>query len=222
MNYFEGESPDNYEQKCLCVLVLDVSGSMAGMAIEELNRGLQEFQTEVSQDFAAGSRLETAIITFGSEVNTIQEPSLIHHFKMPHLTAHGSTRMVDAVREGMRTIEARKAWYKSTGQTYYRPMMVLMTDGEPDPDQDMAGLKYEIQEAVSSKRFTFYALGVQQANLQKLNTICPPNFPAQKLQGLRFSEFFKWLSNSISIISKSREGDKILLPPTSGWSQIEV
>lgn len=221
-NYFEGESPDNYEQKCLCVLVLDVSGSMAGMAIDELNRGLQAFQAEVQADYVAASRLEVALITFGSDVNTVQEPALITNFRMPHLGPYGSTRLVDAVREGMKTIEMRKAWYKSTGQTYYRPMMVLITDGEPDPDQDMNGLRNEILEAVGARRFTFYALGVEQANMQRLNSICPPNFPAQKLQGLRFSEFFKWLSNSISIISKSREGERVMLPPTNGWSQIEI
>ena len=44
---FEGESPDNYEQKCLCLLVLDVSGSMSGDPINELNKGLQEFQEAV-------------------------------------------------------------------------------------------------------------------------------------------------------------------------------
>jgi len=34
---FIAESPENYEQKCLCALVLDVSASMHGQPISELN-----------------------------------------------------------------------------------------------------------------------------------------------------------------------------------------
>lgn len=30
MSYFYGETPDNYEQKCLCILVLDTSGTEGG------------------------------------------------------------------------------------------------------------------------------------------------------------------------------------------------
>ena len=42
-NDFSAEAAENYEQKCLCVLVLDVSGSMSGEPIQELNKGLQDF-----------------------------------------------------------------------------------------------------------------------------------------------------------------------------------
>ena len=221
-SYFAGETPENYEQKCLCVLVLDVSGSMAGDPIEELNRGLQEFQNEVLQDYVASQRLEVSIITFESQARVVREPALLGNGAMPELRPGGSTKLVDAMRLAMEQVEGRKAWYKSTGQTYYRPFIVLMTDGEPDAGQDMAGLSHEISEAVGAKRFVFYALGVQGANIEKLAQICPPQYPPQKLAGLKFSEFFRWLSNSISIVSKSKEGDRLLLPPTSGWTQLEV
>ena len=47
-NDFSSEVAENYEQKCLCVLVLDVSGSMGGSPIQELNNGLQDFYNEIS------------------------------------------------------------------------------------------------------------------------------------------------------------------------------
>ena len=64
MSYFHGETPDNYEQKCLCTLVLDTSGSMSGSAIRELNRGLLEFYAAIEEDLIAANRLEVSIITF--------------------------------------------------------------------------------------------------------------------------------------------------------------
>lgn len=34
---------ENYEQKCLCVFVLDISRTMRGQRILELNKSLQDF-----------------------------------------------------------------------------------------------------------------------------------------------------------------------------------
>jgi uncharacterized protein YegL len=221
MSYFTGETPDNYEQKCLCTLVLDTSGSMSGQPIRELNRGLQEFYAAIEEDLIAANRLEVSIITFGSNIKTIQEPALIDNFDMPTLNIGGTTRLVDAVRQAMRKTEERKQWYKETGQPYYRPIMVMITDGEPDRDQDVSGLSKEIQEAVDSKKFTFWGLGVKGFNHQILNQICPNNAPALPLSGYKFSEFFKWLSNSIGIITQSKEGESIDLPPVSDWAQMK-
>ncbi len=221
MNYFQGETPDNYEQKCLCMLVLDVSGSMAGFPMNQLNKGLQEFYQAVEDDMIASNRLEISIVTFGTSVQCIQEPMLIHNFDMPKLNASGTTKLVDGVRLAMESIERRKQWYKDTGQPYYRPLLVLITDGEPDNGQDINGLSREINEAVQGKKFTFFGLGVKGYNHKKLAMICPTNTPPLPLAGYKFSEFFKWLSNSIGIITKSKEGEVIDLPPVSGWTQME-
>lgn len=222
MSYFQGETPDNYEQKCLCVLVLDVSASMSGAPIQELNKGLQAFRRAVEQDFTAANRLEVSIVTFSSQVRSLQPPALVHNFEMPTLRATGMTKLVDGVRLAMEQVELRKEWYKETGQPYYRPIVVLMTDGEPDRDQDTAGLSGEIRRAVEDKRFTFFALGVRGYNHAQLAQICPPNSPPMPLAGYEFEQFFKWLSNSIGIITKSTEGEKINLPPITGWTQMEI
>jgi len=218
---FEGESPENFEQKCLCVLVVDVSASMAGEAIQQLNNGLKEFQKEVLNDFVASQRLEIALVTFGNSAQTLVQPTLANQIEMPTLVANGGTKLVDGVRTALALIEERKKWYKETGQNYYRPMTVLITDGEPDPDQDVSGLSQEVGSAIASKKTLFYSLGVKGYNHQKLAQInaTPPPLP---LDGYKFSEFFKWLSNSIGIITKSKEGDVLRLPSTNDWTQIQM
>ncbi len=219
---FGGESPANYEQKCLCVLCLDVSGSMDGQAIRQLNEALRDFQNQILKDETAASKLELAIVTFESVVELIQPPALMDSFRMPVLQAQGSTALADGMMKSMMLVEARKEWYKSSGQNYYRPFIVLITDGEPDPDQDEALLQKYLQSGLDERRFSFFAVGVEGANMKRLARICPPQSQPMKLQGLNFSAFFQWLSNSMSKVSQSRSGDVIRLDPPNGWAQMEV
>lgn len=207
-NDFSAEAAENYEQKCLCVLVLDVSGSMRGTPIEELNKGLKDFYEEISSDVTTSQRLKISIITFSNTVITLQEPALVENITMPTLTASGSTEMVNAINYAIDMVDARKKWYKETNQNYYRPWIILMTDGEPDDDQDVAGLAQRIQNDTRNKRYAFLPIGVEGANMAVLDQI-KGNIPAMKLQGTKFSSFFKWLSASMGTIVTSEEEKKV-------------
>lgn len=212
------ESPtENYQPKVLCVLTVDVSYSMEGKPIAELNQGLQQFYDDVKQDKTAAERLEFAIVAFNDEIKTILEPSLVDNFAMPTLQAKGSTRLVDGVREAIALIETRKMYYKNSGIPYYRPWIILITDGEPDRDQDIQGLAKEINRGVDDKHFWFFAIGVQNANMSVLEQISSPKMPPARLAGLKFSEFFRWLSNSLGKISQSKMGDKVQLDSPAAW-----
>ena len=208
-NDFNTESPSNYEQKCCCVLVLDVSGSMSGNPIQQLNNGLKDFYSEISQDSNTANKLEISIITFESKVQIIQEPALVHNFRMPVLNTGGSTKLVDGVRAGIQKVNDRKTWYKNTAQPYYRPWIIMITDGAPDSDQNVAALTQEINDGVNQKKFHFFAIGTDTADMIMLQKISSPAMPAAKLQGLKFANFFKWLSASMTAITSSAEGDKV-------------
>ena len=71
MHGLTAQSPNNFQKPCLCILALDVSGSMAGSAISELNMALGEFYQSINIDDEAAEKLEICLITFGSEVNCI-------------------------------------------------------------------------------------------------------------------------------------------------------
>lgn len=47
---------DNPEPRCPCLLLLDVSGSMSGNPIRELNEGLKIFRDELMADPLAAKR----------------------------------------------------------------------------------------------------------------------------------------------------------------------
>lgn len=214
---FKTESPENYEQKCCCALILDVSGSMEGAPINELNDGLQAFYYDIQNDSTTANRLEIAVVEFCNEVKTLVDPSLAANFTMPHLTTKGTTNLVGGVQEGINVVQARKAWYKQTGQPYYRPWVILITDAMPDEGQDISGLTSQIMDGVAEKDFFFFAIGVQGADMNMLSQISDSSMPPAKLQGLKFSEFFKWLSASMTTVTNSKDGDKVNLPDASNW-----
>jgi len=211
------EQPVNYQQKCCCVMVLDVSGSMSGDPIRQLNEGLQSFYEEIKNDPVSRDRLEVAVVEFSDKVNTLIDPSLIENFTMPTLSTKGTTALVDGVREGISIVKARKAWYKQTGQTYYRPWVILITDGAPDSGQEIDGLASEVRQAVADKDFVFFAVGVDGADMSVLQHISDPSMPPAPLNGLKFKEFFDWLSASMSAVTSSGDGDTINLPSPADW-----
>lgn len=207
-------SPDNFEQKCLCVLVLDVSASMREGPNDELNEGLQRFYDDIMGSETLANRLELAIVTFGKQVKTVLAPSLVDNFTMPAVPANeGATHIVDGVREAIQTVEDRKKWYKETKQPYYRPWIILMTDGKPEPaNQGVQGLAKEIHEAAKERKYVFLAIGVQGADMGTLKTLSSPSMPPELLEGLHFDKFFDWLSNSMEMITNANEGDVLNLP----------
>ena len=105
---FGGNAPSNYEQKCLCVLCLDTSGSMGGAPITALNKALLDFAAAISGDGVAKNRIEICIITFDSTVTCVQEPALVNEMQMPQLSVKGSTKLVDGLRAAIAKTEERK------------------------------------------------------------------------------------------------------------------
>lgn len=220
-NFFGAESATNYEQKSLCVLLLDVSYSMSGVRLESLQKGIETFRKEIVEDQTSRNRLEIAVITYGDNVSVLQQPALVDNFEMPILETDGSTSMGKGINEAIEMVGARKSWYKMTGQPYYRPWIINITDGDPTDIPDIDGLGNSLRENIENKNFFFFNVGVEDANMTILNKLSSDQMPPAKLEGLRFSEFFQWLSASIQIVAASidKESESVDLPSPANWME---
>ena len=206
---------ENPEPRCPCLLLLDTSGSMAGEPIAELNTGLKTFYNELQTDSLAIKRVEVALLSFGP-VRVISDFTTAECFFDPQLEAVGDTPMGEAIRTGIELIKSRKEQYRANGISFYRPWIFLITDGEPTDEWKSAAAM--IREGEQSKSFAFFAIGVNKADMKILKQLSVRE--PVKLQGLKFREFFQWLSNSMKSASRSNPGDRILLAPPLGWSEI--
>lgn len=220
---YKGEMPVGHEMRCPVVVLVDKSSSMAGNAIMELNRGLKIFQTQMQNDEVASKRLEIAVITFGSEVEVIRDFSLLEGTAIETIVASGATDMAGGLREGMARIEARKVWYKEVGLQYFRPYIIIITDGYPTSlPEEISAVQKEIHDAVLAKKFNIWAFGVDGADMNFLQTLTPEGFPPQKLKGHNFVEFFEWLSNSFGLITASKPEEKIDISPKADKNPFQI
>ncbi len=206
---------------CLC---LDTSGSMWGMPIDELNEGVRLFYEAIREDETALYSAEVSIVTFGGDAKCIADfASLEVQPNAPMLTANGMTPMGEAVNMGLDLLEQRKDEYKDRGVDYYQPWLVLMTDGAPNGDSsELSRAINRTVDLVNQKKLTIFPIGIgSDADMDVLAQFSPKR-PPLKLQGLKFREFFAWLSKSVSKTSQSTPGESVKLDVEGikGWGEL--
>lgn len=207
---------------CLC---LDTSGSMTGEPIHELNEGVRLFYDAIKDDEVASFSAEISIVTFGGAKAQCMADfaSLQLQPNPPMLFASGLTPMGEAVNIGLDMLERRKEEYKDAGVDYYQPWLVLMTDGIPNGRQEELTRAIErTVQLVNDKKLTVFPIGIgKEADMNVLLKFSPKR-PPLRLQGLKFKEFFQWLSKSVSKTSQSIPGEtiKLDLEGIKGWGEL--
>jgi uncharacterized protein YegL len=217
----EVELAPNPEPRCPCVLLLDVSRSMAGQRIALLNEALKVYRTELMADTLAAQRVEVAVVTFGGDVETVVPFTTADRFEPPTLKVHGDTPLGAAVCFAVHLVHERKRFYREQGLHYFRPWIFMLTDGGPSDDWRSAA--EFVRAGEKDKAFAFFAVGVEGAKFDVLRQI---SFRQPlKLQGLRFRDLFMWLSQSQRRVSQSSPGEEEsveFINPTApgGWATL--
>lgn len=218
MNTSNSDLIENPTPRCPCMLVLDTSGSMSGAAIDELNAGLVAFMQAIQADEFAAYSIEVGIITAGSAVTEALPFTTANDIEgFNPLSTSGSTPLGQAVSLALQRLNERKALYQHAGVPHYQPWMVIISDGSPTDHWQAAA--QQAQEMSRNRKLVSLAIGVQGADLNTLGMFSSK--PALPLQGLQFSEFFEWLSQSMIRVSASNSSaSEVQLPPVDSWASI--
>lgn len=221
---------DNPEPRAACALLLDTSGSMMGAPIYELNNGLLRFSEDLKEDPLARKRTEVMIVTFGGTVNIATPFQEAQHFQAPTLSAGGGTPLGQAALVALDELSKQKEAYKQNGLEYFRPWLIVMSDGSPTDDRHTIKQAVDSLEAMQRKKgITVFPVGVgDHADMRFLSKLSVDR-PAVALRDISsFSEFFKWLSKSLGQVSASStqvsnddslaQTAQVPLPSPSGWT----
>jgi uncharacterized protein YegL len=207
------------------MVVLDTSGSMGGgffsggpAPIDQLNEGFQKFLESLRADEVAAYSVEVGVITAGGLIREALPFTTAHAIESFHpLVASGNTPLGGAIELALRRLDERKAEYKRNGVPYYQPWLVVISDGEPTDSWQQAAQEAKSQSA--NRKLVSLMVGVKDADMDKLGQFSSK--PPLKLDGLKFSEFFEWLSASMSRVSASSSTSaSVNLPSTDSWASI--
>lgn len=203
-----------------CVLLLDTSMSMSTeitqgfTRISSLNGGTQVFRDEIQGDKYASHHVEIAVISVGgSQPELRQDWVIAKDFLAPALSASGTTPLGEAFINAVDLCEKRKRHYMATGTDYYRPWIIIISDGQPTSSPDVWKRAVQLADTVkANKKATIITVAIDGCPVDKLSQLS--TFPTTEMSSHSFSEFFLWLSKSITNASKS--GDDL----QQGYTQI--
>lgn len=212
----------NREQRTPCMLLLDVSESMGGQPIQQLNAGLKVFEDEIKRDEMAVLRCEVSLVTFGGMGSRlVQDFVSVGQFHAPVLEAAGNTPMGAAIHLALDTLRARKDSYRQHGINYTRPWLFLITDGAPTDPENWPAAGERLLREEREKGVVVFPIGVEGADMSFLSHLSGLN-PPQKLKGLAFAQFFRWLSASQTRASSGQAGGSFQMPSQQEWAQVPL
>ena len=194
---------------CFC---LDVSGSMAGYPIEQLNDGLQSFFASIRENEETKSSADIAIITFGGSVDiflpfgkTGKDQSI------PRIQATTSlTPIGEGILTALELLNARKEGYKQMGIKYYQPWLVVITDGAPQGDNAVENMEKAI-ELEDNDKLVVFNIGVgNSADFPMLQRLSGKREKPISISTAQFGKLFAFLgSSSSSVVSNSMNNEAL-------------
>lgn len=181
-------------------LQVDVSGSMHGEPIESVKSGLQMLVSALRKDPQALETAYLSVITFGSSATQTVPLTDLASFQIPEIAAGGCTALGAALDLVCDCAEREVVKSTSDVKGDWRPMMFLMTDGVPT-DNPKSGIdrfrKMKWGVAVSCAAGS----GADTKLLDRITPECVVSLDTADSASI--AAFFKWVSSSVSISSKS-------------------
>ena len=124
--------------------------------------------------------------------------------------------MGTAIIKAIEMVRVRKDQFHANGIPYYRPWIFMITDGAPTDIWQAASERVHSEEQTNG--LAFFAVGVGEADMKVLTQIAVRS--PLKLQGLKFTELFLWLSASQKRVSAGKPEWKVALPAPEGWAAV--
>ena len=194
-------------------LLLDVSGSMIGSKIDNQNKAVQEMLDTFAEEEKMETEILVSVITFGNEVKLHVPFTKASQVKWNDLQAKGRTPMGAALKMAKATIEDKE----TTPSRAYCPMIVLVSDGQPNDTWERP-LEDFINEGRSSKCFCMALAIGHDADEQVLSRFIEktpflakekPNKVFYAENAAQLHEFFQFVTMTTIARSRSKNPNEV-------------
>src|SRR5208337_2466650 len=115
-------------------LLLDCSESMAGPAIEAVQRGVQTLVGELRNNPLALETAYLSVITFARETKQVVPLTELIQFQPPRLSVRTGTSLGAALRLLLACLNKDVIKTTPTTKGDYKPLVFMLTDGQPTDD----------------------------------------------------------------------------------------
>lgn len=201
------------------IFLLDVSGSMYGSKILALNQAVEAMLQSFSAENAMENEIRVSVITFGNQVKLHLPFTKADEIKWIALQADGGTPMGTALRMAKDMIEDKEV----IPSRAYRPAVVLVSDGQPN-DSWEAPLEDFISSGRSAKCDRMALAIGRDADESVLGKFVQGStnslFHAENAAKLK--DFFKFVTMSVTVRSKSRTPNSVPTPADLGFDASKV
>lgn len=195
------------------LLLLDVSGSMYGSRITELNKAvnimINEFKTTVAKEIS----LQMSVITFSNNANVHIPMQSVENITWEDLSASGGTNLSSALDLAKSMIENKDI----VPSRAYRPAVILVSDGYPNNGWEES-MRVFIESGRTSKcdRMAMLIGEREQRAVEVMNEFLKGSgnrlFYAKDAKDI--STFFKFVTMTTTARTLSKTPNTIVAMPT--------
>jgi len=182
-------------------LLVDVSESMAGEALTQLETGMRSITSDLMQDPYALESVWISVIAFAGRARTLVPLTELTEFVPPHLPVGGGTGFGVALMHLMNEIDANVTPSTSQQKGDWKPLVFLMTDGVSTDD---AGAALDRWKASYANRVSLVAVSIGGGGDEALLSQLTDEIIRfdDTVQG-SFIKFITWITNSVKSSTRS-------------------
>lgn len=198
--------PENINEPHMPIIIAaDISGSMSGAPISNLNKSINRFAKDVCKDPRASSQVDVAVLGFNHTTVLKQNWRPVSQMEEVSFTAGGGTNISAALNEGIKMLREHCHMYEDEGIELKMPYMILITDGYGGDVTQVAELIKKRTEDRKMKLWVLAVKGYDRETVAKL-TDGKRVFELVDENGFDFSEFFDFMAVSVKAVSTSAPG----------------
>ena len=228
---YEEVAPENINESHMPVLIAgDISGSMAGLPIQNVNKSINRFASDVCKDPKAAGRVDVAVIGFNDAPRIEQNWRPITEMNQVNFVAGGGTNISAALEKGVEMLRERGHLYEDVGIEVKMPYLILITDGYGG---DVTEIAKVTKQRTADRKMKLWVLAVKGYDKESVAQLTDGKrvFELVNEDGYDFSEFFDFMAVSVKAVSTSapgqdtvsvksnigREGSTCRVPDLDAW-----